>query len=83
MRTAKDIRIQVMIDYLKVKIGTRLETRVQLDEQIDMACGQDETFNFAWMKVKPFQREYIKNKVWHQIEKLPVMVTLQPVKNNA
>lgn len=67
MRTAKQEKIQVIVEYLKEKSIVDNETNI--DVLIDNARSEP-AFEEAWTHTSEYQHKYIITKLKHQLGKL-------------
>jgi hypothetical protein len=70
MKASRSPRVQVVVEFLvakhKLDYPNQELNDVTWQELIQNAAANDEVFNFAWLKLKPFERDYCKRKVYHQ-----------------
>ena len=71
MKTSRSPRVQVVVDFLvakhKIDYPGKQVDEVTWLEMLQNAAANDEVFNFAWLKLKQFERDYCKRKVSNQV----------------
>ncbi len=73
MKASRSPRIQAIAEYLEARYALLHPTEqindTNWNEMVTASSGEDETFNFAWLKITPYERNYLRRKVGNQVSK--------------